>query len=170
MKKTSRETCLYPAGKDAPEAVVGKDHPEIEFRGRMDTLDAVIILAAAVARKEGARALAKDLIELQRFARGVTSAHASGRSLEPEALLGRSYGEIHRLSHRPPGGHPDLGEGTSELLAYVNLVRTQVRSAERAAVRALADRDDIVDALNVLSSAVHVLLCSLHAREKGARA
>ncbi len=63
MKKTSRETCLYPAGKDAPEAVVEKDHPGIEFRGRMDTLDAMFILAAAVARKEGEHALARDLIE-----------------------------------------------------------------------------------------------------------
>lgn len=170
MKKTSRETCLYPAGKDSPEAVVGKDHPEIEFRGRMDTLDALFVLAAAIARRENEYALSDDLLELQAFARGVTGAHAVGRPLEPAALLGRSYQEIRRLSHHPPGGHPVLGKGTPELTAYVNLVRTQVRAAERAAVGALPDRDDLVDALNVLSSAVHVLLCSLYARRQGAKA
>jgi len=159
MEKTSRETCLHAS------VMVGKDHPAIEFRGCMDTLDATFILAAVFARKENHEALARDLWEMQAFARNIIRAHAVMKPMVLTELMGLAPEKIHALSHNPPGGHLHMGKDTTELMAYVNLVRTQVRTAERAAVRALDDRDDIVDALNILSSAVYVLLCRMYAQK-----
>ena len=36
--------------------VVNKSHPEIEFRGCLDTLDATIVLTSVIALEEGDRA------------------------------------------------------------------------------------------------------------------
>jgi len=164
MKKTSRETCLHTS------VMVEKDHPAIDFRGCMDTLDAMFILAAVMAGKENQETLSRDIWELQAFARRIMRAHAAIRPMEPVDLMGMSPSDIHARSHNPPGGHLHMGKDTTELMAYVNLVRTEVRTAERAAVRAFPDgRDDIIDALNILSSAVYVLLCRMHAEQKGIR-
>ena len=54
-------------------------------------------------------------------------------------------------------------------MAHLNLVRTQVRETELAAVEAFFDptkgpeREDILTALNRLSSAVYVMMCRLKA-------
>ncbi|MFZ5974082.1 MAG: hypothetical protein ACOYU3_01565 [Bacillota bacterium] len=167
MEKTSRETCLHPAGKDRPAVMVQKDHPEIEFRGCMDTLDAAFLLTAVLAQKENDEAVAGALWEMQAFARSITRAHATMTPMEMTELMHLTPERIHVLSHNPPGGWLHMGKDTTELMAYVNLLRTQVRTAERAAVRAFRGRDDIIGALNILSSAVHVLLCRMQAEQKG---
>jgi len=159
MEKTSRETCLYNG------VMVTKDHPAIEFRGCMDTLDAAFALAGAVARRQGDDEISRALWELQGFARRIMRQHALQKPMALLNLLGLSPKEIHEKSHNPPGGHLHMGQDTTELMAHVNLVRAEVRAAERAAARAFPDeRDDIIDALNILSSAVYVLLCGMHAR------
>ena len=54
-------------------------------------------------------------------------------------------------------------------MAHLNMVRTQVRETELAAVEAFFDpteglqREDIIKALNRMSSAVYVMMCRLKA-------
>lgn len=160
MEKTARETCLHAS------VMVGKEHPAIEFRGCMDALDAGFILAEAHAREEGQTKFCRSLCEMQEFARRIMRAHVLTEPMEPTELMGLAPGEIHRLSHNPPGGHLRMGIDTTKIMAYTNLVRTQVRTAERAAVRA-GESDSVIGALNILSSAVYVLLCRMYAQLKG---
>jgi ethanolamine utilization cobalamin adenosyltransferase len=93
--------------------------------------------------------------------------------LEEFTLIGLTEQEIREISHNPkktlgiPHFMPTHEMG--EMMAELNLVRTQVRETELAAVEAFFNptkglqREDIVKALNRMSSAVYVIMCRLKA-------
>lgn len=148
--------------------VVNKSHPEIEFRGCLDTLDATIVLTSIIALEEGDSLLSERMWEVQDYVRGITRSHACIRPLLNEKLFGYTMEELHDMSHNPKGGHLFVTRGTIKLMAYVNMVRVQVRTAERAAARAFDDdRVDIIQALNALSSAIYVLMCWMNNASSG---
>ena len=130
----------------------------------MDALDACVIKAGVMADQQGDKRSADALWELQAFERRITHAHAKDRPLARIPLMGESWESLHEQSHHPAGGHLHMGRDTTPLMAQVNELRTVARTAERAAVRAFSGkRDDLIEALNLFSSAVYVLLCRMHA-------
>lgn len=146
--------------------IVPKIHPVIEFRGKMDTLQADIILVQTAASRLCMDSLAEDLQETLLFARAVLGAEVNNSPLEETRLLGFSYSELRRVSHDIKSelgleSHPVPDYTMGELPAAVNALRAKVREAELAAAAALPDRIDILTALNRLSSCMHIIFCRL---------
>jgi ethanolamine utilization cobalamin adenosyltransferase len=152
--------------------LIPKAHPRIAFRGKMDSLQAVIINTQVAANREGRPALVNNLEEVLAFARAILSAEVKDAPLEEGQLFGYTWEQLRELSHNnsKDSGAPhflvswDMGES----MASLNALRTYAREAELAAVRAFpaetpAARPDIVCALNRMSSAVYILMRRLRA-------
>ena len=137
--------------------LVPKTHPVIKFRGKMDTLQAHLLLAQAVCREKEA------LGEILRAARNIIRWDVTGEPAVMDTLLGLTRQQLRAHSHDPKKyygiphfmpAHTD-GEGVLRL----NLCRCAAREAELAAVQAFAGiRDDLPLVLNRLSSAIYILM------------
>lgn len=146
-------------------ALVLKNHPRIMFRGAIDHLQAEILLLQTDMRPERLRAELDGILETLRH---ILSAEVRDAPLEETQILGMDEHTLHEMSHhvREHFGfdHPTPSADMDRLALRLNLLRTQVREAERLAVDAFPPdngqaRVDIVRTLNRLSSAVYVLFC-----------
>ncbi len=149
-EKGEGRTCLM------GDLLVPKTHPRIRFRGAMDTLEAELLLAGPETR---------ELLEL---ARRLLRCEVLEEKVGEFTLCGLSQEEQRRRSHFPqdfygiPHFMPDYSDG--ERLLVLNRCRTAARAAELAAVEAFTDRDgnltreDIVKALNRMSSMIYILM------------
>lgn len=137
-----------------------KTTPRLKFRGQVDSLHALVMLAAACARRCGKAGAAARLDTLAAFCREILSAEYHGRPVGKLELAGKNEDELREISHRPesvPGmRHIVPGPDDHEVLHWLNVVRTRVREVECTALEAMVPRDLAV-ALNRLSSAVYVL-------------
>ncbi len=146
--------------------LVPKTHPVITFRGKIDTLEADIILAQTVSSRLGMKKLVLELQETLLFTRGILGAEVKNALFEETMLFGLSYAELRRVSHDIKSelglkNHPVPDYTMGELPAAVNALRAKSREAELAAETALPGRDDILTAINRLSSAFHIIFCRL---------
>ncbi|MGI5859347.1 MAG: cobalamin adenosyltransferase [Tepidanaerobacteraceae bacterium] len=166
-KKPEAYTHLY------ANNLVPKYHPRIKLRGRIDSLEAHIIIAQVKAKQHKMENIAKDLEEVLTLARNILRAEVLSEPLEEFTLLGLSEQDIREISHNPKKtlgiSHFMPSHDMGEIMAHLNMVRTQVRETELAAVEAFFDpteglqREDIIKALNRMSSAVYVMMCRLKA-------
>jgi ethanolamine utilization cobalamin adenosyltransferase len=140
-----------------------KTHPRVKLRGRLDTLHALVMLAAAEARRYQLPPLAAHLDTLAAYCREIQSAEYHQRVVQPLAVAGKSEDEIHEISHWPDKhlgiAHLTPGPDDHAILHWMNYVRTQTREAEVAALETYPppERPDLSRALNRLSSAVYYL-------------
>jgi len=146
-----------------------KTSPRLALCGRLDGLQAQVMLAAAVARRFLLPEMARSLDSLAAYCRELLSAEYALRPAAPLALLGKTENELQEISHWPEKyiGIPHLlpGPQDHEMLHWLNLLRTQAREVELAALQAFpADGLDpagvgvsLRRGLNRLSSAVYVL-------------
>ena len=153
--------------------LVPKSHPRIKLRGKFDSLQAHILIAQVKAKQLRLEKLVNDLDEILNFVRKLLRAEVLSEPVEDITFFGLTHQEIREISHNPkkslgvPHIMPSYEMG--EMMAHLNLVRTQVRETELAAVEAFFDptkgpeREDILTALNRLSSAVYVMMCRLKA-------
>jgi len=143
------------AGHFAP-----KTHPRIKLRGQLDSLHALVMLAAAEARRYQLRGLAEGLDTLAAYCREIQSAEYHVRPVQPIALLSKTEAEIHEISHWPDKhlgiAHIVPGAEDHPILHWLNVVRTQARATEVFALE-ISAAPDLVHALNRLSSAVYYL-------------
>lgn len=147
--------------------VVSKTHPRIELRGRLDELNARVVLLQTLAREGGVPQLADELEEVHVCIAGLIASEVRGTPCGELSLWGLSESEIHERSHYTDRflGMPHIRphESMGRWAAEINLLRTIVREAELCACRAFDDgeggvtRPDIVKVLNRLSSALYVL-------------
>lgn len=145
--------------------LVKKTHPRIIFRGKLDTLQAQVLLLQA--EHSGETELCRDLGDILSGLRAVLGAEVKEEKLPEFSLFGCGEKEIHRMSHAVretfgidhPIPEPSMGKTALEL----NLLRAQVREAELLAAKAFADGEElgIIQALNRLSSGVYVIFCRL---------
>lgn len=162
MQKTQNMTNL---NKDV---YVRKDDPRIVFRGLLDGVMADICYCAALALDEGKIELCARLQELNECCKAVMSAHVKETEPVLPKIGGRDLETLHEMSHDPGKyfgcGHflPEPSKGPA--LAYLNVVRTRVRDAERALVSAAAEgqNEGILYAMNRISSAAYVLMCEFN--------
>lgn len=152
------------------DVLVPKTHPVIRFRGSLDRLQSELLL---VGKKYPQ--LEKPLQEILELARHLLACDVMNETVAEGKLLGLSSQELRKHSHFPqefygqPHFMPSM-EDAPELLE-LNRLRSLVRSAELWAAAAFCDRDglptreDILQALNRMSSAVYILMIKEKARK-----
>ena len=167
-----------PLGREKPEGMthlrgnqlVKKTHPRIAFRGKLDSLEAVILEAQALAHRQNAPDVRDGLGEVLDHVRRVLGAEVKNEPLEETPLLGLDQDGLRRVSHHVKEeigiDHPVPSWEMGELALRLNTIRTQVREAELAAANAFeypgeSPREDIIREMNRLSSAVYIIFCRL---------
>ena len=145
------------------EVLVPKTHPRIRFRGKMDTLEAELILCQLVpGAPEGA------LGEILDLSRKILRCDVLEEPLRQDTLCGLTQEEQRERSHMPQDyyGQPHFMPQASDgpVIAGLNRARCFAREAELAAVEAFSDREgnllreDIPKALNRMSSMLYLLM------------
>lgn len=164
-KKPEAMTQLY------ANLLVYKDDPRIEFRGRVDSLEAEFLRGMLLLKHEKDERLYKGLKDAYLHLRKIMRAEVLGEPLKSFEILGMDYEEVRRVTHRPcdyfSGGHLVLTGGERPSVIHLNCLRTRVREVEIIAVKAFKEelethRNDIVESLNRLSSAVYYLMLLAH--------
>ena len=153
------------------EVLALKTHPRIRFRGKMDTLEAELILCQLV---PGAPEAA--LGEILTLARKILRCDVLDEPLIWDTLCGLSEQEQRERSHMPqdyygqPHFMPQASDGS--VIAGLNRARCSAREAELAAVEAFSDREgnllreDIPKALNRMSSMLYLLMIQEKAKSR----
>lgn len=152
------------------DVLVAKHHPRILFRGKVDSLEAELLLCQLELPK-----LEKPLEELLGLARRIIRCDVLEEPLEPGTLDGLTEEEIRSHSHFPqdyygqPHFMPTVKDG--ETVLRLNRLRCAIRETELAASAAFSAREqglrrpDLLRALNRMSSMVYILMI----REKAGR-
>lgn len=145
------------------QMLVPKTHPRIALRGKMDSLEAELLLCAAEHPM-----LSKDLKEILTLARRLMRCEVLEEPVGEIRLCGLSEQEQRQRSHFPqkyydqPHFMPEIGDALP--LLRLNRCRCLCREAELAAVRAFSRedgtllREDIPKALNRMSSMLYLLM------------
>ena len=158
--------------------LVLKSHPRILFRGKLDSLQALIVLVqACIAEQDGSMRLIDDLGDILRSLREMMRCDVLDEPFRNDTIIGLSHAELRERSHDPMKFYrirqmtlPDYTMGKP--YALLNQIRTAVRETEVAASVAFRDgmkctRGDIIEELNRLSSAVHIMMCMVLAGDYG---
>lgn len=147
--------------------LVPKDHPRIEFRGRLDSLQAKLLETQALAWRCADAKLADELQDALDYVRGLLRAEVTDEPLQKNMINGMTMEEIHARSHDPRKyyGMPHLMADRSmgECPIALNTLRTLARETELSAFRAFfnkergtVEREDVIEALNRLSSYFYI--------------
>ena len=151
------------------EVLVPKTHPRILFRGKMDTLEAELILCQL---SDGV--LSDSVGEILSLARTILRCDVLNEPLADTPLCGLSEEEQRRRSHFPqdyygqPHFMPSAADGLA--IARLNRARCAAREAELAAADVFSDREgnptrpDLLRALNRMSSMLYILMIQQKAR------
>lgn len=148
--------------------LVHKDHPIIIWRGKLDTLTARIIEAQVCGHQFGNQEYVRDLQEILEFTRRLLTYELRGKEVEEFNILGLDAAALRERSHDPVKffGHRHMlaDYRMGPLCIALNTLRALVRETELAAAVAFKDaagqssRDDIIRALNRLSSLFYILM------------
>ena len=145
------------------EILVPKSHPRILFRGKLDTLEAELILCQLAADH-----LHAPVGEILAQVRQLIRCDVLEEPVPEQKLCGLTAEEIRSHSHFPqeyygqPHFMPEASDGI--VIARLNRGRCTAREAELAAVSAFCDREgnptrmDILQALNRMSSMLYLLM------------
>ena len=145
------------------DVLVPKTHPRIAFRGAMDRLEGELVLCQL--RCDNWR---QELEEILNLSRMLIRCEVMEEPVTEGKLCGLTEEEQRKHSHRPQDFYgqahfmPEYTDGETVLL--LNKCRCAARSAELAAARAFiqddgtAQRQDILKALNRMSSMLYILM------------
>ncbi|MFW5961366.1 MAG: cobalamin adenosyltransferase [bacterium] len=154
--------------------LVYKDHPIIELRGKIDSLESSMLEFMLLVEKKELPALYTDLNEVLNTIRSILAAEVRGEEFKLEKIISLSEAEIRERSHYPQKyygiKHILPGTDMGEVLVGLNRLRSSVREVEIAAVKAFhrereIERVDIIKALNRMSSVFYVMMCKYQAGE-----
>lgn len=146
------------------ESLVDKRHPRLPLRGKLDTLQGLLLDAQGAADDEGARGLVGELQEALELSRRLVGCEVTGRPLGEWTLGGMKPDEIRWASHHThelygvPFMFPSVNQGP--VVARLAVARAYSREAELALYQAFpaeGERDDLKQALNRLSSALYLM-------------
>ena len=139
------------------DVLVPKTHPRIAFRGAMDTLEAELLLCQLAVPE-----FRQELAEILELARKLLRWEVLEEPAQEGRLCGLTQDELRSRSHRPqdfygqPHFMPQVTDGAQVL--QLNRVRCAARHAELKAVAAIPEREDILRALNRMSSMLYILM------------
>ena len=149
--------------------LVAKNHPRILFRGKLDSLQALVVLAQAMIAGEGSPKLIDDLGSVLDNLREMMRCEVLDEPYERQSIIGLTHQELRERSHNPQKFFgikqmllPDYSMGRD--YALLNQIRAAIRETEVAAAGAFLSgskctRPDIMEELNRLSSALHIMMC-----------
>lgn len=151
-------------------ALVPKNHLRIHFRGKLDSLQASVILTQAIlAETEGNKKIIDDLDNIKQILMDIMRCDILEESLLEHSIIGFNHKELRERSHDPQKFFnikqmtmPDYTMGKT--YALLNQLRTSIRETEVAAADAFlmgakCTRSDIIEEFNRLSSALHIMMC-----------
>jgi ethanolamine utilization cobalamin adenosyltransferase len=147
------------------QSLVPKTHPRMDLRGKLDLLEGHLLDAQMAANDDEHRDLVGELEEALALTRRVVGAEVTGRPLGEWKLAGMDPARVRWASHHTqelygvPFMYPSVRHGAP--VAKLYLARAMAREAERALIRALPGRGDLLLALNRMSSFLYVLTCKL---------
>ncbi|MGB4659874.1 MAG: ATP-binding protein [Mobilitalea sp.] len=150
--------------------LVAKNHPRILFRGKIDSLHALIVLDQSIIdEKEANKKVITDLSEILDILRKIMRCDVMDEELKVDKILGFTHAELRERSHNPMKYYqvkqmvlPEYSMGRTFVL--LNQIRTAIREAEVAALEAFrigtkCTKLDIIEELNRLSSSLHIMMC-----------
>ena len=152
--------------------LASKSHPRIALRGKLDTLQSETLLAMCGATQW----LAQALEDVLRLLRRILAAEFTGEALGIWKLDGMDAEQVHWASHHPEQfgyrSHILPDAENRQISLKLNRLRALTREAEICAVTAFektgsVEREDLVLALNRLSSFLYVLQLRTAATEDG---
>jgi len=160
-------TCLDAA------TLVPKSHPRIMLRGKLDTLLAATVLAQTQFDPKNRLSpyLKECLADVADWIMHILTAEVSGGACASHTVGGMDASALCAVSRDPrkylglDPFMPSTAMGANA--ALLNWLRALARETEVAAARSGLERADIAEALNVLSSAIYVLVLLTLAAEKG---
>lgn len=140
---------------------VSKTHSRIEFRGKLDSLNARIILIQSYSEN---REYISDLEQVRQVVTKLQKYEVQEKEFDGKLILwGMNEDEIHGRSHNTQEfyglGHILPCHEMGREAAEINFLRTLVREAELSACYAFNDNDTykFIHVLNRLSSALYIL-------------
>ena len=155
--------------------LVNKDNPRIYFRGKLDSLQAQVVFAQAMMASLGEnQKIIDDLNDVLGSLREMMRCDVLDEAFHNETIIGLTHEELRAHSHNPMKYYkvkqmvlPSYKLGKT--YALLNQLRTAVRETEVAAAAAFHngksyDRADIIEELNRMSSAVHIIMCKYLAK------
>ncbi|HEY2748733.1 MAG TPA: ethanolamine utilization microcompartment protein EutL [Polyangia bacterium] len=148
------------------ESLVDKSHPRLPLRGKLDTLQGLLLDAQCAADADGARGLVGELGEALELTRAIVGAEVTGRPLASWKLAGLGANELRYHSHHThelygvPFMFPSVRQGP--VVARLYTARAYAREAELALYLAFPSagdegRADLKLAMNRLSSALYLM-------------
>lgn len=156
--------------------LVEKDHKRIAFRGKIDRLQAeVVCIQAQIDREGNNQKLLADLTDVLDTLRKIMTCEVLDGTFEKETIIGLNHQELREQSHNPMKYYnikqlllADYSMGL--IYAQLNLLRAAVRESEVLAVAAFKqgrkmEHLDLIEELNRLSSALHIMMCRYLAGE-----
>ena len=132
--------------------LVPKTDPHIALRGKLDSLQALMLQGIAQASELGRQECADGLRECFDLAQAIMAAEVTEMPLPPPELFGLDSAGLRRASHER---YVVPHAGSGGFCLALNYLRTQVRETELAACA--IGRLDLIEALNRMSSAVYLL-------------
>ena len=163
MEKPEHMTQLF------DNVLVPKDHPRIHFRGKLDSLQALVVLDQVQIAESGRQKLVDDLGDVLNNLREMMRCDVLDEPFNKQTIIGLTHAELRERSHNPQKFFgvkymqlPDYTMGRD--YALLNQLRAAVRETEVAATEAFRvgnkyTREDIIEELNRLSSAIHIMMC-----------
>ena len=160
----------------AGNRLVDKNHGRIRFRGKLDTLQSLVVLIQASVCEKEKESLIKDLGDILKKLQEMMRCEVMEEPFNDEIIIGLDHDELRARSHNPMKYYniqqmtlPNYGMGLT--YALLNTLRANIREAEVIAVDAFMhdekrmERLDIIQALNRMSSALHIMMCKYLAGE-----
>ncbi|MCZ7611669.1 MAG: ethanolamine utilization cob(I)yrinic acid a,c-diamide adenosyltransferase EutT [Ignavibacterium sp.] len=158
--------------------LVPKNHPQIAFRGKLDSMISYAVLVQnEFVNYDGPEIIKRFLADIRSNMGNVLKAEVKDENLDPIFMGDFSDDAIRKISHNPLKylGHdhivPELSHG--KWVASLNYLRSMVREAELVAANLYIDsslnvlRPDIMRALNRLSSALYIVMIMVLVSDKG---
>lgn len=158
------------------QQLVGKDHARIQFRGKLDRLQAEVVCAQAqICVGKKTEKLISDLQDVLDALREIMKCEVLDIDYNREQIIGLTHEELRKQSHNPMKYYNIKQLLPAEytmgvVYASLNLLRASVREGEVLAVKAFktgrkTERLDLIEELNRLSSALHIMMCRYLAGE-----
>ena len=146
--------------------LVPKTHPRIRFRGKLDSLEAELLLTV-----QDLPAQKAALTEILDCVRRILRCEVLEEPFVEEPLCGLTQQQQRQRSQLPQKyfgiAHFMPQSGDTREILELNRLRAHIREAELAAAEAFGrERTDLLRALNRLSSLVYILMLQCKGRER----
>lgn len=156
--------------------LVIKSHKCIALRGKLDSFQAKILEVQLEAKNAGNFTLLGELNEILDFSRRILMCEVTGEDFGEINLFGYDQEQLRAVSQNPfkyfGVNHMAPTVEMGKMCILLNSLRTDAREVELSGISAFCDdstvkkREDILQALNRLSSGLYILFCKCLADKK----